>query len=239
MSVEQYAKQKIDREINRRANVSIYSPGGQLRMETAQDLVANGGGTVAMGEYLSIGEIPYPADPYGSEHAVKLARLVEYIAQLPGNLGGVVGGPLDADDQKVLHAVAMLYTVGMNPDATQGGLLIARGAFQLQGYEARSATFAERFIRGIGASGTGWAKEKIRDDVCRLILRHNDKQAITEDKRLQVFSDAVRYETARLQPNTAEGLALLRERCSVDKFITGWAKDKANFRTWMQTRGWR
>ena len=77
------------------------------------------------------------------------------------------------------------------------------------------------------------------DEVCRLIVKHDDPRAIDEDKRLQVFNDARRYEMARLHPNTSEGLKILREFCGPEKFYTGFAKDKTNLRAWMLKRGWK
>jgi hypothetical protein len=54
-----------------------------------------------------------------------------------------------------------------------------------------------------------------------------------------VFEDALRFETARYEPNTLKGMALLRERCTKDKFHLGWSKDLANLRGWMITKKWR
>lgn len=229
LSPEQRAELSIQREMDRRTNTSIFDPSGNLRMGEAQARATKG--EVYLGEYLHIGSIPWAPDPYGSEHCVALSRLVEYMASLPGQVGGF--GPFDAHDTKVLHAVAMLYCVGMGSfgrDEPPAGV---------EGYEERSAAYAEKFFRSGGGDGTYWSKESVREETCRLIFQHNREDAIRSDKRLQVFADAVRYETTRLKQNTGEGMALLQERCTPDKFFQGWAKDKANFRGYMLFRGWR
>lgn len=211
----------LRREVAAQAGKSMFSRDGRLRHE----LEGNVGGNIHLGEYLQLGDIPYAPEPWGSEHATNLARLSEYMASLPGNMGGVVGGPLAKEDQKILWAVATLYAVGR----AQGEANFAE----------RSAAFADKYLRSGAASNTSWAKESVRDEVCRLILKHADPRAIDEDKRLQVFNDARRYEMARMQPNTSEGLKILREWCAPEKFYTGFAKDKINLRAWMLKRGWK
>lgn len=213
--------EKLRREVAAQAGRSMFSRDGRLR----HDLEEQVGNKIHLGEYLQIGDVPYAPEPWGSEHAANLARLSEYMASLPQAMGGVVGGPLSQQDQKILYCVAMLYAVGR----AQGEANFAE----------RSAAYADRFLRSGAASNTSWSKEEVRDEVCRLILKHEDPRAIDEDKRLQVFSDARRYEMSRLQPNTAEGLKILREFCSPDKFYSGFAKDKSNLRAWMMKRGWR
>lgn len=211
----------LQREIEAKASRSMFSRDGRLR----HDLEGQLGSSIHLGEYLQIGDVPYAPEPWGSEHATNLARLAEYMASLPGNMGGVVGGPLAKQDQKILYCVATLYAVGR----AQGEANFAE----------RSAAYADKYLRSGAASNTSWSKEEVRDEVCRLIVKHDDPRAIDEDKRLQVFNDARRYEMARLYPNTAEGLKIIREHCSQDKFYTGFAKDKANFRAWMLKRGWK
>lgn len=211
----------LRREIEAKAGRSMFGREGRLR----HDLEGQLGSSIHLGEYLQIGDVPYAPDPWGSDHATNLARLSEYMASLPGTMGGVVGGPLAQQDQKILYAVAMLYAVGR----AQGEANFAE----------RSAAYADRFLRSGAASNTAWAREDVRDEVCRLILKHEDPRAIDEDKRLQVFNDARRYEMARLHPNTSEGLKILRDYCAPDKFFTGFAKDKTNLRAWMLKRGWK
>jgi hypothetical protein len=198
-------------------------------------------GRIAIGEYLHLASIPWAPEPDGAEHCQWLSRLVEYMASLPQTWGGVVGTPFDEHNKKVLHAVSMLYCTGKGGDA-QGGLLnkgVGPSSLGETGYEARSAKLAEEFFRAGGADGTSWNKPEVREDVCRLIFRHNDAREIESDKRLQVFADSLRYETVRYSPNTEAGMALLKERCRPELFFSGWAKDRANFRQWMLTRGWR
>ncbi len=219
---EQLAQLKIKNEMAARVNTSIYDAGGRLNQGAAMAL---SDGQVSLGEYLDMSTIPFAPDPHGSDHATWLGRLVVYIAQLPESVGGIVGGPLSNHDVKILHAVGMLYACGK-----------AQGA---EGYEARSAAIADKYFREGGGARTYWSTQEVREEVCRLIYKHNDEREIGTDKRLQVFSDACRFETSRLAPNTAEGMALIRERCDPRFFITGWAKDKANFRGWMIARGWK
>lgn len=211
----------LRREIDAKAGRSMFSRDGRLR----HDLEGQVGSSIHLGEYLQIGDVLYPPDPWGSDHAANLARLSEYMASLPGTMGGVVGGPLSKQDQKILYAVAMLYAVGR----AQGEANFAE----------RSAAYADRFFRSGAAANTAWSKVEVREEVCRLILKHEDPRAIDEDKRLQVFNDARRYEMSRLHPNTSEGLKILREHCAPDKFYTGFAKEKTNLRAWMLKRGWK
>lgn len=222
--LQKAVNQKLNREIAAQAGTSLFSRDGRLRHEL-EDRVG-GDGNIHLGEYLQLGDIPYAPDPWGSDHATNLARLSEYMASLPGIRGGVVGGPLSLQDQKILYAVATLYAVGK-----------AQGDDDR--FAERSAAYADSYLRSSAASNTAWARQDIREEVCRLILKHDDQREIANDKRLQVFSDARRYEMTRLNPNTSAGLATLREACAPDKFYTGFAKDRVNLRTWMLRRGWK
>lgn len=219
------AENKIEREMQRRTSTSVFDGSGELKREHAQSLSHDG--QVYLGEYLHIAGVEWAPEPNGSDHCAWLARLVEYIAKLPpdNTFGGIVGGPLNDRTAKILHAVAMLYCTGMREG--------------IQGYEARSAARADKFLREGGGSGTMWNTDTVREEICGLIYKHNDPREIAADKRLQVFEDALRYETVRFFPNTGEGLALLKERCKPELFHTGWAKSKDNFRQWMVTRGWK
>jgi len=221
VSIDKAVDQILKQEVAAQAGRSMFSRDGRLR----HDLEQNVGGNIHLGEYLQLGDIPYGPEPWGSEHATNLARLSEYMASLPDKMGGVVGGPLSKEDQKILYAVAMLYAVGRSQGENN--------------FAERSAAYADKYLRSGAASNTSWSKESVRDEVCRLILKHDDPRVIAEDKRLQVFSDARRYEMTRLHPNTAEGLKILREHCSPDKFFSGFAKDKVNLRAWMLKRGWK
>src|SRR3989304_2244532 len=204
---------------------SIFDVRGELRAQRAQQMSHDG--QVYLGEYLHLDSIPWAPEPDGAEHSEWLARLVDYMAQLPGELGGVVGGPISQHDQKVLYACAMLYAVGKGSLGLQGPPL--GGA----GYEQRSAAYAERFFRGGGGSGTYWGKDKVREEVSWLLFKHMDAREISVDKRLQVFADARAYESVRVKPNTAEGLAYIREHYKPDACYLGWSKSRDNFRAWM------
>jgi len=238
-AVANAAEQKIAREIGRRSGTSIFDGRGQLNQQSAGTLSHDG--QVYLGEYLDLSGVPWAPAPDGYEHSSNLARLVEHMAALPsgegGTLdqGGVVGCPLSMEDQKVLHAVAMLYCVG------RGALGENQPPIGIQGYERRSAEFADRYLRGEAARNTIWSKQNIREDVCRLILKHTDERAINEDKRLQVFADACRFELVRHGVNTPEGLSMLRTHAwkKPELFHGGFAKDATNFRAWMITRGWK
>lgn len=218
------------REIGRRTTRSIFQADGRLDEQTARGMVASGQGDISLGEYLHLTGVQWAPDPDGSEHCIWLSRLVEYMAQLPEKFGGV--GPFSTHDQKVLHAVAMLYCTGRQTFSwCQDDPTLK--------WEEQSARKAEVFFQNGGGDGTYWARDEVRKDVCNLIYRHRNPQDIASDKRLQVFADAVRFETARYWPNTEEGLNILRERVNPDLFHLGWAKDKANFRGWMIARGWK
>lgn len=219
---EQAATLKLQKELSKRTSQSIFDRSGNLDIRRANELSE---GYIGLGEYLHLDTVPWASEPFGSEHCQHLSRLVEYMAQLPESWGGVVGGPLDKHDQKVLHAVAMLYATGKKHG--------------LEGYEARSAAIADQYFRQGGGSGTYWSKSEVREDVCRLLYSHNRREDIETDKRLQVFSDALRYEMTRLEPNTARGMAVLKEFCRPESFYMGWSKDRANLRAYMVSRGWR
>lgn len=240
MNEREAAEKQIAREMQRRTETSIFDARGGLRESEARSRTKDG--DLYLGEYLHLAGIEWAPDPDGSDHCTWLSRLVEYMAKLPPGWGGIVGGPFDVHEQKVLHAVAMLYCTGKRDGSGRsGGLLngVSKGG-GVQGYEARSAKLADEFFRNGGGSGTYWGKPEVRDEVCGLIYKHNDPREILADKRLQVFQDALRYETVRLHPNTGEGMALLKERCKPELFKTGWAADRANLRGYMISRGgWR
>jgi len=219
---EEAAALKIQRELAKRTQGSIFNRDGSLNREAANGMSE---GHTYLSEYLDMSRIPYPPDPDGSDHAAKLARIVEYMAQLPGSWGGVVGGPLDVHEQKVLHACALLYAVGKKDG--------------VEGYAERSAAFADKFFRDGGGAGTYWSKESVREDTCRLIYNHVRPEEVRVDKRLQVFADALRYELCRLGVNTAEGMALLKQQWKPELFYSGWAADRANARAYMLMRSWK
>lgn len=223
---EQQAERAI-RQVEKRAQHSIFDARGNLRPDQAPE------GNIGFGEYLQLGLIPWAPEPDGAEHSEQLAQLVEYMGQLPETLGGVVAGPLSQHDQKVLYAVGMLYAVGKGSLGTQNPPL------GVSGFAARSAAFAERFFREGGGAGTYWNKETVREEVSRLIFRHADPREIAIDKRLQIFADALAYESVRMKPNTPEGLTYIREHYKPDACYLGWSKSRDNFRAWMQKRGWR
>lgn len=235
LSREEIARRLQDREIQRRTTRSIFNKDGKLDEQTARGMVASGQGDISLGEYLHLTGVPWAPDPDGSEHCIWLSRLAEYMMTIDEKHGGV--GPFDKHDQKVMHAVAMLYCTGRQTFSCYDGAL-TEGDLALK-WEEQSARNAEVFFRNGGGDGTYWGKDTVRTDVCNLIYNHRNPQAIASDKRLQVFADAVRYETARYWPNTAEGLAILKERWRPELWHTGWAADKANARQWMITRGWK
>ncbi len=221
MTPEQRAQLKIQREMDSRTTRSIFDGRGQLDRHAAESLSQ---GNTYLAEYLDLSSIPFAPDPYGSDHGVQLSRLVEYMATLTTPFGGL--GPFDQHDSRILHATALLYACGM-----------AQGR---EGYEARSAAIADKYFREGGGAGTYWAKQEVREETCRLIYKHTDKREIANDKRLQVFEDAVRFEVARFDPNdrTGKSIAVLKEAWKPELFHQGWAKDKANARAWMLNRGW-
>ncbi len=189
---------------------------------------------IRLGEYLHLAGVEWAPDPDGSDHCMWLSRLVEYMAQLTPEWGGVVGGPLTMHDVKVLTAVAMLYATGRaSPSSAHTDEGVAKT------YAAKSASNAERFFRDGGGSGTYWGKPEVREDVCRLIFRHTEPAAISEDKRLQVFQDALAFESVRYGVNTGPGLLLIKERYVPERMNLGWSKSRENFRGWMQARNWR
>jgi hypothetical protein len=211
------ADQRMKAEMNRLSH-SAFTQDGRLRDEGQRS-------QVSLGEYLDLGGIPWAPDPYGADHCQNLSRLVDYMTELPETWGGVVGGPLNLHDRKVMHVVSMLYCTGR----TQGE----------HNYSQRSAAFADQYLRAGAGANTYWGKESVREEVCRLIYKHNDPEMIRTDKRLQIFADACRYDLARIAPNTLEGQLLLEEHIKPDLFYTGWAKSKDNFRAWMVTRNWK
>jgi len=222
--IEKHANRLMDRELARRTGTSIFAPSGRLRDDAASFA---SDGQIHLGEYLHLAGIEWADAPFDSDHCQHLARLVEYIASLPEKMGGIPSGPLGMHEQKVLYAVAMLYCTGK------------KGIGASDDYAARSAANADKFFREGGGSGTYWGKQQVREEVCHLIYKHTDPREIAHDKLLQVFSDALRYETVRMWPNTAQGLEIIRERCRAEDYFTGWAKTKENFRAYMVSRGWK
>ncbi len=197
---EQRAQLKIQREMASRTSTSIFDGRGNLDHATANRL---SGGDVALGEYLDMSMIPFAPDPDGSDHAIHLSRLVSYIAKLPSGAngeadwGGIAGGPLSDHDIRVLSAVAMLYATG-RPKPSDAYREMDAGPVL---WEQISANVADNFFRLGGGAATYWSRPDVREEVCRLIVKHTDAREIAADKRLQVFEDARRYETVRYSPN--------------------------------------
>lgn len=228
----------LQQQIQNMTSQSVFREDGKIDEERARHLASKG--DIYLGEYLHLNEVPWAPDPDGSDHCIWLSRIVEYIAQLPGKWGGVEGGPLSTHDVKVLHAVAMLYCTGRQvPSFTDPNIKDDKIREKMARWEERSAANAELFLREGGGAGTYWSKSEVREDVCKLIYHHRRAGEVRIDKRLQVFNDAVLFETARYFPNTGDGLRLLRERVKAEAFFTGWGKDKENFRAWMIARGWK
>jgi hypothetical protein len=217
--LEKEAFKRIDAQMHK-ATRSAFTSDGRLKHEDIRP------GQVTLGEYLDLAGIDWAPDPYGADHCQWLSRLVDYMSELTPEWGCIPGGPLKMEDRKILHCVAMLYTVGRK----QGE----------EGYAARSAAFADKYLReGAGAGTAYWSKDHVREEICRLIYKHNDPEAIRSDKRLQVFADACRYELVRIAPNTPVGTELLARSIDPSLFYTGWARSGQNFRAWMVTRGWK
>lgn len=234
---------------------SVYRPDGELDPQRVARM-GSAGGAVGLGEYLDMGAVPYPGTcdlalmtpegrtigakvPFDGDHAARLAWLVSYMASLPADQywGGVQGGPLSTHDQKVLHAAAVLYPIGG---------LTSGSKPTLHGYAVnveRSAGLASELLHsGIGA-GTYWSRSDTRDDVCRIILQHNDPDKVRQDPRLQVFVDALRFELTRIDPNGPVGHAVLAgflRKSLQQNFFFGWSRSKDNLLAWMRTvRGWK
>ena len=222
LSVEQRAQLKLQHELQARTSRSIFDGRGELKHNVANDLSR---GNTYLGEYLDLASVPFAGEPYGSEHCVQLARLVEYMSTLTPAFGGL--GPFSEHDGKVLHAVATLYCTGRSGESDDTR------------YPERSAQIADKFLRAGGGSNTYWAKQQVREETCRLIYKHTDEREVAVDKRLQVFQDGVRLELARLSPNTAEGIRLLKDGWKPELFFQGWAADNNNRRSWMVSRGWK
>ncbi len=221
---ELLAKQKIQ-EAMRRHGRSVFGADGNLRADAAAEM---SNGNVLLGEYLDLSIVPFAEDPYGSDHCIALGKLASYMMELPERMGGFPDGTFQKHDYRVIHAVAMLYCTGRHK---QYG--------DLEGYAARSAKIADAYFQDYGGGATYWSKAEVREEICRLIYKHNDPAEIKIDKRLQVLSDALTFELARLAPNTVEGLRILKEHVKPDRFFLGFSKNEDNFRTWMKYRGWK
>lgn len=179
---------------------------------------------------LWLSNITWPKAPFDFNHAKDLAKLAEHIASLKENEGGVVGGPLNEADQKILWAVAMFHELGRVGNGEENADSRHVGAV--------SARIADTILRDGSAQGTIWEKSEVRDEVCRLVYRHADANEAREDKRLQVFQDAERLEGVRFGVKTAMGLAYIKEQCKPDLFFTGFGKEITNLRKYMKFKGW-
>lgn len=231
---------------------SVYRPDGELDPQRVARM-GSAGGSVGLGEYLDMGAVKYPgaidlplASPNGTisarvnfdgDHASRLSWLVSYMATLPpdSTWGGVQGGPLSAHDQKVLHAAAVLYAAGgVGPGKTLHGYAVNA---------ERSAGMASEMLHsGIGA-GTYWSRSETRDDVCRIIMQHNDPERVRQDPRLQIFVDALRFEMCRIDVNGEAGIRVLQaflNKTEQAKFFFGWSRSRDNLLMWMRSvRGWK
>lgn len=180
---------------------------------------------------LWLSNITWPMAPFDFNHAKDLAKLAEHIGSLHEREGGVIGGPLTEQDQKILWAVAIFHELGRAGD---GG----EASAEVHAMAPRSARIADTIMRDGSAAGTIWEKAEVRDEVCRLVYRQADREAAREDKRLQVFQDAERLEGVRFGVKTPMGLAYIKEQCRSELFFTGFGKDITNLRKYMRFKGW-
>lgn len=168
--------------------------------------------------------IPWPSLPhYGYDHGRMCSQLAAYLGQWLG-LGG--------EDLTVLKGAAFLHDLGR---AAPHG--VADPSHAERGAEA---------ARALLLTDPDWrSQSRVIDRVCAAIARHRlpplgapvgSLRPPEGDLVMVALWDADALEGARIAPQTAEGMAVLRGRA--DQLLTPWAKDAANQRRWRQFRGW-
>lgn len=155
-------------------------------------------------------EVPWPADPYGYDHATNTARLalVVLAREFP-----------DADTKENR---AVLWTAALFHD-------VARGAENDPEHALRSSEWLARFL-----SGTSYHYVSLRDAACELVGRHHQPPT---DPLSVALHDADALEGCRVRPGTPEGHRYMKERLA--RLVTPWAKDKGNLKRYMAFRGWK
>lgn len=173
-----------------------------------------------MGDYVNIQAVVWPPfKGYGYDHGRHTAQLVTHLAQLNTESGGF--GVMSEKDVRILSAAALLHDVGRTSEGEDPD------------HYRRGAYLADAVL---SSSGNVWSAED-KHEVCRLILKHGDREAARGDKRLQVLQDADRMEAARFHD-----MRKLTERCKRELFWSPWAQDAGTLRTWLkfskfQTKG--
>lgn len=187
---------------------------------TDGDIRPSAGGNMNVGDYVDVRNVDWPKlAGYGWDHARHTAQLVDHLALRREQDGGVASFSLA--DVRIISAAALLHDSGRtkfggDPDHYRKG-----------------AEIAERVL-----SEQGWTADD-RNEVCRLIFKHGDRDAARGDRRLQVLQDCDRLEAVRFGVGTVGGLAKIQDVCKPELFWSPWAANAGTLRVWLKFSGWK
>lgn len=164
-------------------------------------------------EEINILDVPWPAEPYGFQHAQETAALAVHIAQ---TIGGISPNELNA-----LRFAAMFHDVCRSLTWQKAD----------DGHAQRSADYLERFMQRRNDATS------LIERAVKLVARHDlSAKETPRDPLAQALWDADSLEAARLAPGTQAGVTIFRTRAK--RLCTAFAQSKDTQTTWMRHRGW-
>jgi hypothetical protein len=163
-----------------------------------------------------LGDDPSIARHYGSDHALQTSLLAVECAKLLG--------VLKPEDQRVVRTVAYFHDYGRREPWTRPD----------PGHNIRSA---DETVRVLSGRVNGHGDRDFIHEVARLIAAHDPLGAKPSDPRLLAVREADLLESARLEPNTVEGLKVFKARAAL--CMTELGLNREHRVTWLKHRGWR
>jgi hypothetical protein len=170
---------------------------------------------------IHLGEIEWPDEPYGVQHAMHTAKLALVI------LSHAFQEHDTPENQRALWCAALFHDLGRQtdfrvPDPT---------------HNQQSAVLAGRVLKnpmhGVEFEAT------LHERVCKLIAQHSllDDNLPTDPLACSLW-DADAYESTRIMPGTHEGLTYMKKLTNPERLCTPWAKNRDNLKRYMQFKGW-
>lgn len=172
---------------------------------------------------IDVSAVPWPVGPggsaleeYGFAHGKHTAQLAAHIATTVFNVVG--------EDLLVLGAASWLHDIGRKLGWRDSD----------PNHAERSAELADKVMK----STPSWLhKTERRLAVCKLIANHSLHKPLRDRSPLTIsLYDADAYESARLAPDTKEGLSIMSLR--MQSCVTEWALDANHQRKW-RAQYWR
>jgi hypothetical protein len=187
---------------------SIFNADGDLR--------STAGSAVNVGDYVDVRNVDWPKIPgYDWDHARHTAQLTDHMSGIRPEQGGIA--VFSAVDIRIMSAAALLHDVGRT----------------VAGDDPEHYRKGAEIADSILATQAGWGADE-RNEVCRLIFKHGDRDAARMDRRLQVIQDADRLEAARFK-----SFERLKNTCKPELFWSPWAAQAGTIRAWLKFSGWQ